>query len=121
MVRYLCIDMYILFKAVDVGDLLLLESLVRKSPEVLSERDESGGSLLHHAAAGGHVTVIQFISAVIDSEGEPTTSVINHIERESSSGKEVFISLPVCGVSCCVYITGIKTRGLILQNPGFEF
>uniref|UniRef100_A0A667Z825 Transient receptor potential cation channel, subfamily A, member 1b n=1 Tax=Myripristis murdjan TaxID=586833 RepID=A0A667Z825_9TELE len=51
------------------GDLALLESLVRKNPEVLSERDESGASPLHHAAAGGHVTFIQFITTFIDSEG----------------------------------------------------
>uniref|UniRef100_A0A3Q1GYS7 Transient receptor potential cation channel, subfamily A, member 1b n=1 Tax=Acanthochromis polyacanthus TaxID=80966 RepID=A0A3Q1GYS7_9TELE len=38
------------------------------SPEVLSEKDECGASPLHHAAAGGHVTLIQFIIAVIDSQ-----------------------------------------------------
>uniref|UniRef100_A0A667ZQ08 Transient receptor potential cation channel, subfamily A, member 1b n=1 Tax=Myripristis murdjan TaxID=586833 RepID=A0A667ZQ08_9TELE len=32
-------------------------------------RDESGASPLHHAAAGGHVTFIQFITTFIDSEG----------------------------------------------------
>uniref|UniRef100_A0A8C6LV26 Transient receptor potential cation channel, subfamily A, member 1b n=1 Tax=Nothobranchius furzeri TaxID=105023 RepID=A0A8C6LV26_NOTFU len=36
------------------GDLALLENLVRKSPEVLGEKDECGASPLHHAAAGGH-------------------------------------------------------------------
>uniref|UniRef100_A0A8C7YQL1 Transient receptor potential cation channel, subfamily A, member 1b n=1 Tax=Oryzias sinensis TaxID=183150 RepID=A0A8C7YQL1_9TELE len=36
------------------GDLAHLENLVRKSPEVLSEKDECGASPLHHAAAGGH-------------------------------------------------------------------
>ncbi|XP_017261877.1 transient receptor potential cation channel subfamily A member 1b [Kryptolebias marmoratus] len=51
---------------VEKGDLALLENLVRKSPEVLSEKDECGASPLHHAAAGGHVTLIQFISSVID-------------------------------------------------------
>ncbi|KAM4606588.1 transient receptor potential cation channel subfamily A member 1b [Polymixia lowei] len=50
------------------GDLGLLESLVRKNPEVLSERDESGASPLHHASGGGHVTLIQFITTFIDSE-----------------------------------------------------
>uniref|UniRef100_A0A3Q2C6S8 Transient receptor potential cation channel, subfamily A, member 1b n=1 Tax=Cyprinodon variegatus TaxID=28743 RepID=A0A3Q2C6S8_CYPVA len=50
------------------GDLTLLENLVRKSPEVLGERDECGASPLHHAAAGGHVTLIQFITSVIDSQ-----------------------------------------------------
>uniref|UniRef100_A0A8C6M003 Transient receptor potential cation channel, subfamily A, member 1b n=1 Tax=Nothobranchius furzeri TaxID=105023 RepID=A0A8C6M003_NOTFU len=50
------------------GDLALLENLVRKSPEVLGEKDECGASPLHHAAAGGHVTLIQFISSVIDAQ-----------------------------------------------------
>uniref|UniRef100_A0A7N8Y440 Transient receptor potential cation channel, subfamily A, member 1b n=1 Tax=Mastacembelus armatus TaxID=205130 RepID=A0A7N8Y440_9TELE len=50
------------------GDLALLENLVRKSPEVLKEKDECGASPLHHAAAGGHVTLIQFITTVIDSQ-----------------------------------------------------
>ncbi|MED6262824.1 hypothetical protein ATANTOWER_026818, partial [Ataeniobius toweri] len=50
------------------GDLALLENLVRKSPEVLGEKDECGASPLHHAAAGGHVTLIQFITSVIDSQ-----------------------------------------------------
>uniref|UniRef100_A0A3B5LX03 Transient receptor potential cation channel, subfamily A, member 1b n=1 Tax=Xiphophorus couchianus TaxID=32473 RepID=A0A3B5LX03_9TELE len=50
------------------GDLTLLENLVRKSPEVLSEKDECGASPLHHAAAGGHVSLIQFITSVIDPQ-----------------------------------------------------
>ncbi|PWA18222.1 hypothetical protein CCH79_00004232 [Gambusia affinis] len=50
------------------GDLTLLENLVRKSPEVLGEKDECGASPLHHAAAGGHVTLIQFITSVIDPQ-----------------------------------------------------
>ncbi|XP_069369144.1 transient receptor potential cation channel subfamily A member 1 [Paralichthys olivaceus] len=50
------------------GELALLQNLVRKSPKVLSERDEYGASTLHHAAAGGHVTLIQFITTVIDSQ-----------------------------------------------------
>lgn len=59
------------------GDLALLENLVRKSPKVLSEKDECGASPLHHAAAGGHVTVIQFITAVTDTQGK-RASVIDH-------------------------------------------
>uniref|UniRef100_A0AAX7W8M0 Ion transport domain-containing protein n=1 Tax=Astatotilapia calliptera TaxID=8154 RepID=A0AAX7W8M0_ASTCA len=50
------------------GDLALLENLVKKSPEVLSEKDECGASPLHHAAAGGHITLIQFISTVTDAQ-----------------------------------------------------
>ncbi|KAJ0059586.1 hypothetical protein NL108_001965 [Boleophthalmus pectinirostris] len=49
------------------GDLAILESQVRKSPEVLREKDELGAGPLHHAAAGGHVTLIQCIMSV-DSE-----------------------------------------------------
>uniref|UniRef100_A0A8D3DX68 Transient receptor potential cation channel, subfamily A, member 1b n=1 Tax=Scophthalmus maximus TaxID=52904 RepID=A0A8D3DX68_SCOMX len=56
------------FKLAEQGDLALLENLVRKSPKVLSEKDECGASPLHHAAAGGHVTVIQFITAVTDTQ-----------------------------------------------------
>ncbi|KAF7655906.1 hypothetical protein LDENG_00048650, partial [Lucifuga dentata] len=50
------------------GDLALLENLVRKNPEVLCEKDEYGASPLHHAAAGGHVALIQFITAVTDAQ-----------------------------------------------------
>ncbi|XP_040921857.1 transient receptor potential cation channel subfamily A member 1b [Toxotes jaculatrix] len=56
------------FELAEKGDLTLLENLVRKSPEVLSEKDECGASPLHHAAAGGYVTLIQYISAVIDPQ-----------------------------------------------------
>ncbi|XP_053198303.1 transient receptor potential cation channel subfamily A member 1b [Scomber japonicus] len=56
------------FELSEKGDLALLENLVKKSPEVLNERDECGASPLHHAAAGGHVTLIQSITAVIDSK-----------------------------------------------------
>lgn len=62
---------------VEKGDLALLENLVRKSPEVLSEKDECGASPLHHAAAGGHVTLIQFINSVVDPQGEQA-SVTDH-------------------------------------------
>uniref|UniRef100_A0A8C7YS93 Transient receptor potential cation channel, subfamily A, member 1b n=1 Tax=Oryzias sinensis TaxID=183150 RepID=A0A8C7YS93_9TELE len=54
------------YNLAEKGDLAHLENLVRKSPEVLSEKDECGASPLHHAAAGGHVTLIQFIITVLD-------------------------------------------------------
>ncbi|KAI3355235.1 hypothetical protein L3Q82_018094 [Scortum barcoo] len=57
------------FELAEKGDLALLENLVRKSPEVLSEEDECGAGPLHHAAAGGYVTLIQFITTVIDPQG----------------------------------------------------
>ncbi|XP_054620938.1 transient receptor potential cation channel subfamily A member 1b [Dunckerocampus dactyliophorus] len=53
------------FELTEKGDQALLESLVRKNPEVLREKDESGASPVHHAAAGGHVGLIHFISAVM--------------------------------------------------------
>ncbi|KAK9527797.1 hypothetical protein VZT92_014329 [Zoarces viviparus] len=55
------------FELAEKGDLALLENLVRKCPEVLSEKDECGASPLHHAAAGDCVNLIQFITTVIDS------------------------------------------------------
>ncbi|CAI5673336.1 unnamed protein product [Oreochromis niloticus] len=57
-----------IFELAEKGDLALLENLVKKSPEVLSEKDECGASPLHHAAAGGHITLIQFISTVTDAQ-----------------------------------------------------
>ncbi|KAM9839532.1 transient receptor potential cation channel subfamily A member 1b [Aulostomus maculatus] len=64
-----------LFKLAERGDLALLENLVRKSPEILNEKDEYGASPLHHAAAGGHVTLIQFITTVTDSQGKHTSAI----------------------------------------------
>uniref|UniRef100_A0A674P1E1 Transient receptor potential cation channel, subfamily A, member 1b n=1 Tax=Takifugu rubripes TaxID=31033 RepID=A0A674P1E1_TAKRU len=46
----------------------LLENLVKKNPEALTERDETGATPLHHAAAGGYITLIQFITALVDPE-----------------------------------------------------
>lgn len=56
------------FELAERGDLALLENLVKKSPEVLSEKDECGASPLHHAAGGGYVTLMQFITTAIDSQ-----------------------------------------------------
>ncbi|XP_077364943.1 transient receptor potential cation channel subfamily A member 1-like [Festucalex cinctus] len=53
------------FELAEKGDQVLLESLVRKSPEVLSEKDEYGAGPVHHAAAGGHIALIQFIINVL--------------------------------------------------------
>ncbi|KAL3041036.1 hypothetical protein OYC64_011921 [Pagothenia borchgrevinki] len=57
------------FELAEKGDLALLENLVRKSPEVLSEKDESGATPLHHAAAGEHIPLILFINSVIEAQG----------------------------------------------------
>lgn len=43
---------------------------MKKNPEALAERDENGATALHHAAAGGYITLIQFITTVIDPEGK---------------------------------------------------
>lgn len=51
------------------GDLALLENLAKRCPEALCEKDENGASPLHHAAAGGYTTLIQYITAVGDPEG----------------------------------------------------
>ncbi|XP_055364424.1 transient receptor potential cation channel subfamily A member 1b [Betta splendens] len=56
------------FELTEKGDLTLLENLVRRSPEVLQEKDECGAGPLHHAAAGGYVTLIQFITTLADSQ-----------------------------------------------------
>ncbi|XP_051909850.1 transient receptor potential cation channel subfamily A member 1b [Hippocampus zosterae] len=54
-----------IFELAEKGDQALLESLVKKSPEVLGEKDEYGADPVHHAAAGGHVTLIKFITGVL--------------------------------------------------------
>uniref|UniRef100_A0A8C5HX78 Ion transport domain-containing protein n=1 Tax=Gouania willdenowi TaxID=441366 RepID=A0A8C5HX78_GOUWI len=46
------------------GDQVNLVNLVKKDPEVLGEKDCSGASPLHHAARGGHISLIQFISSL---------------------------------------------------------
>ncbi|TWW71029.1 Transient receptor potential cation channel subfamily A member 1 [Takifugu flavidus] len=56
------------FQLANKGDLALLENLVKKNPEALTERDETGATPLHHAAAGGYITLIQFITALVDPE-----------------------------------------------------
>uniref|UniRef100_A0A8C5HXM9 Ion transport domain-containing protein n=1 Tax=Gouania willdenowi TaxID=441366 RepID=A0A8C5HXM9_GOUWI len=50
------------------GDQVNLVNLVKKDPEVLGEKDCSGASPLHHAARGGHISLIQFISSVVNSQ-----------------------------------------------------
>uniref|UniRef100_A0A673YE52 Transient receptor potential cation channel, subfamily A, member 1b n=1 Tax=Salmo trutta TaxID=8032 RepID=A0A673YE52_SALTR len=43
------------------GEVSQLEGLVRRNPGVLREEDDSGASLVHHAAGAGNVPVIRFI------------------------------------------------------------
>lgn len=71
------------------GDLAHLENLVRKNPEVLGEKDESGASALHHAAGGGHVSLIQFIITIVGSKGNHTSVV----KRCFSNNHKLFLEL----------------------------
>nr|XP_043871217.1 transient receptor potential cation channel subfamily A member 1b isoform X2 [Solea senegalensis] len=88
-----------IFELAERGDLALLETLVRKSPNILSEKDECGASPLHHAAAGGHVTLIQFIITVVDSEelnsSDEQGSVPLHwaVERNKTESCRALMSL----------------------------
>ncbi|KAI4785167.1 hypothetical protein KUCAC02_037925 [Chaenocephalus aceratus] len=63
------LDVFEVRMMAEKGDLALLENLVRKSPEVLSEKDECGATPLHHAAAGEHIPLILFINSVIEAQG----------------------------------------------------
>uniref|UniRef100_A0A8C5I1M0 Ion transport domain-containing protein n=1 Tax=Gouania willdenowi TaxID=441366 RepID=A0A8C5I1M0_GOUWI len=56
------------FELAERGDQVNLVNLVKKDPEVLGEKDCSGASPLHHAARGGHISLIQFISSVVNSQ-----------------------------------------------------
>uniref|UniRef100_A0A8C7QMI1 Transient receptor potential cation channel, subfamily A, member 1b n=1 Tax=Oncorhynchus mykiss TaxID=8022 RepID=A0A8C7QMI1_ONCMY len=53
------------------GDVSQLEGLVRRNPGVLGEQDDSGASLVHHAAGAGNIPVIRFICKwnLYDDEG----------------------------------------------------
>uniref|UniRef100_A0A8K9UQD7 Transient receptor potential cation channel, subfamily A, member 1b n=1 Tax=Oncorhynchus mykiss TaxID=8022 RepID=A0A8K9UQD7_ONCMY len=46
------------------GDVSQLEGLVRRNPGVLGEQDDSGASLVHHAAGAGNIPVIRFICSI---------------------------------------------------------
>lgn len=87
------------FELAEKGDLALLENLVRKNPEVLREKDECGASPLHHAAAGGHVTLIQFITAVVDSQevnscdGQGCTPLHWAVERNKAESCRALLDL----------------------------
>ena len=47
-----------------------LEGLVRSNPGVLGEQDDSGASLVHHAAGAGNIPVIRFICSITHRDGE---------------------------------------------------
>uniref|UniRef100_A0A674NZZ9 Transient receptor potential cation channel, subfamily A, member 1b n=1 Tax=Takifugu rubripes TaxID=31033 RepID=A0A674NZZ9_TAKRU len=60
----------------------LLENLVKKNPEALTERDETGATPLHHAAAGGYITLIQFIT--VFGSTSFSTSEINSCDDQGN-------------------------------------
>ena len=43
------------------GDLTLVKALVEESPELVNAGDQSGATSLHHAVAGGHKAVVEFL------------------------------------------------------------
>ncbi|XP_038828939.1 transient receptor potential cation channel subfamily A member 1-like [Salvelinus namaycush] len=51
------------------GDVSQLEGLVRRNPGVLREQDDSGASLVHHAAGAGNIPVISFICSNTHTDG----------------------------------------------------
>uniref|UniRef100_A0A8C7DCI0 Transient receptor potential cation channel, subfamily A, member 1b n=1 Tax=Oncorhynchus kisutch TaxID=8019 RepID=A0A8C7DCI0_ONCKI len=53
-----------LFECARGGDVSQLEGLVRRNPGVLREQDDSGASLVHHAAGAGNIPVIRFICSI---------------------------------------------------------
>uniref|UniRef100_A0A3B5B373 Transient receptor potential cation channel subfamily A member 1-like n=1 Tax=Stegastes partitus TaxID=144197 RepID=A0A3B5B373_9TELE len=83
------------FELAERGDLALLDNLVRKSPEVLSEKDECGASPLHHAAAGGHVTLIQFIIALNSCDEDGNTALHWAVERNKAESCRALLDLGV--------------------------
>uniref|UniRef100_A0A8C7JV01 Transient receptor potential cation channel, subfamily A, member 1b n=1 Tax=Oncorhynchus kisutch TaxID=8019 RepID=A0A8C7JV01_ONCKI len=52
------------------GDVSQLEGLVRRNPVLLREQDDSGASLVHHAAGAGNTPVIRFICSITVRDGE---------------------------------------------------
>uniref|UniRef100_A0A8C7JY41 Transient receptor potential cation channel, subfamily A, member 1b n=1 Tax=Oncorhynchus kisutch TaxID=8019 RepID=A0A8C7JY41_ONCKI len=51
------------------GDVSQLEGLVRRNPVLLREQDDSGASLVHHAAGAGNTPVIRFICSITVRDG----------------------------------------------------
>ncbi|XP_055738150.1 transient receptor potential cation channel subfamily A member 1b [Salvelinus fontinalis] len=58
-----------LFEWARGGDVSQLEGLVRRDPGVLREQDDSGASLVHHAAGAGNIPVISFICSNTHTDG----------------------------------------------------
>ncbi|XP_052340017.1 transient receptor potential cation channel subfamily A member 1-like isoform X2 [Oncorhynchus keta] len=58
-----------LFEWARGGDVSQLEGLVRRNPVLLREQDDSGASLVHHAAGAGNTPVIRFICSISVRDG----------------------------------------------------
>nr|XP_046149003.1 transient receptor potential cation channel subfamily A member 1-like isoform X1 [Oncorhynchus gorbuscha] len=58
-----------LFEWARGGDVSQLEGLVRRNPVLLRKQDDSGASLVHHAAGAGNTPVIRFICSITVRDG----------------------------------------------------
>ena len=50
-----------IFKAAAEGDLAKVRELVEKNPELVNARDEEKSTLLHGAAAAGHIDIVKYL------------------------------------------------------------
>uniref|UniRef100_A0A8C5AQX5 Ion transport domain-containing protein n=1 Tax=Gadus morhua TaxID=8049 RepID=A0A8C5AQX5_GADMO len=87
------------FELSERGELAALERLVQRSPALLEERDEGGAGLLHHAAGGGHVSLIQFITSLLPPEelngrdGQGGTPLHWAVERDQAASCRALMDL----------------------------
>lgn len=94
------------------GDLALLENLVKKNPEALTERDETGATPLHHAAAGGYITLIQFITTVVNPEGRYRSAELQHIYISCHLNRAAFAVLLITYIWDVFGSTPFSTSGI---------
>ena len=50
-----------IFKAAAEGDLAKVQALIEKNPELVKARDEENSTLLHGAAAAGHIEIVEYL------------------------------------------------------------
>ncbi|XP_056439818.1 transient receptor potential cation channel subfamily A member 1b [Gadus chalcogrammus] len=87
------------FELSERGELAALERLVQRSPALLEERDEGGAGPLHHAAGGGHVSLIQFITSLLPPEelngrdGQGGTPLHWAVERDQAASCRALMDL----------------------------
>uniref|UniRef100_A0A673YF94 Transient receptor potential cation channel, subfamily A, member 1b n=1 Tax=Salmo trutta TaxID=8032 RepID=A0A673YF94_SALTR len=70
-----------------------MEGLVRRNPGVLREEDDSGASLVHHAAGAGNVPVIRFICSNTLRDGEGSMPLHWAVERNQSESCRALLEL----------------------------